>query len=273
MLSLNKTTLSVLLVLGIFSSTAFALEVPRGGAYDKRVKFISYNHEQVVKLIGHYGYSTDIQFAPGENVTNIAMGDPDAWEVAPVENHIFIKPTGEQATTNMTVLTDRRVYTFDLSATGKKTGDMYFQVNFRYPQDEAARRVAEEDSRRLKERMNEKAPNAWTNWNYWVFGSREVSPWRAYDDGRFTYFKFSGNTSIPAIYIKHADGSETLLNPTMDSDHPDTMIVEKVAPRFVLRNGKYIANVYNESFNPHGLINTSGTTSPGVKRVIKGGAQ
>ncbi|ECC3326753.1 type IV secretion protein, partial [Salmonella enterica subsp. enterica] len=26
-------------------------------------------------------------------------------------------------------------------------------------------------------------------------------------------------------------------------------------------------------FNPHGLINTSGTTSPGVKRVIKGGAQ
>ncbi|MBZ2219320.1 TrbG/VirB9 family P-type conjugative transfer protein, partial [Escherichia coli] len=122
-------------------------------------------------------------------------------------------------------------------------------------------------------RMNEKAPNAWTNWNYWVFGSREVSPWRAYDDGRFTYFKFSGNTSIPAIYIKHADGSETLLNPTMDSDHPDTMIVEKVAPRFVLRNGKYIANVYNESFNPHGLINTSGTTSPGVKRVIKGGAQ
>lgn len=160
MLSLNKTTLSVLLVLGIFSSTAFALEVPRGGAYDKRVKFISYNHEQVVKLIGHYGYSTDIQFAPGENVTNIAMGDPDAWEVAPVENHIFIKPTGEQATTNMTVLTDRRVYTFDLSATGKKTGDMYFQVNFRYPQDEAARRVAEEDARRLKERMNEKAPNA-----------------------------------------------------------------------------------------------------------------
>ncbi|PHM51289.1 P-type conjugative transfer protein VirB9 [Xenorhabdus sp. KK7.4] len=272
-MTFNKKILSASLVIGLLSSSAFALEIPKGGVYDKRVKFISYNQEQVVKLVGHYGYSTNIQFAPGENVTNIAMGDPDAWEVAPVANHIFIKPTGEKAATNMTVLTDRRVYTFELSAveTNKRTSEMFFQVNFRYPQDEAKLQQFEENSRKLKLRLNEKNPNAWTNWNYWVFGSREISPWQAYDDGRFTYFKFSGNSSIPAVYIKHDDGSETLLNPTMDADSTDTMIVEKVAAKFVLRKGHYVVNIFNESYSPHGIINTNGTTSPGVKRVIRGG--
>ncbi|EGX9545927.1 P-type conjugative transfer protein VirB9 [Salmonella enterica] len=269
----HKKALPVLLALGLMSSSAFALEIPKGGVYDKRVKFISYNTEQVTKLIGHYGYSTDIQFAPGENVTNIAMGDPDAWDVAPVANHIFIKPTGDNASTNMTVLTDRRVYTFDLSANNKTTGDMYFQVNFRYPQDEAAKRIAEDDARRLKQRLNEKTPNAWTNWNYWVFGSRAISPIRVWDDGRFTYLKFSGNASIPAVYIKHADGSESLVNPAMDSEHTDTMIIEKVAAKFTLRKGQYVVNLFNESYNPNGLINTNGTTSPGVKRVIRGGTE
>ena len=75
------------------------------------------------------------------------------------------------------------------------------------------------------------------------------------------------------MYIKHADGSESLVNPAMDSEHTDTMIIEKVAAKFTLRKGQYVVNLFNESYNPNGLINTNGTTSPGVKRVIRGGTE
>ena len=258
------------------SSPAFSLEVPAPGPLDSRVRFVDYKTAEVVQLVGHYGYSTHVQFDPSESITKIALGDPHAWELAPIDNHLFIKPTAEDAATNMTIVTSQRVYNFELSAHWSGNGahprpnDMLFQVNFRYPEQEAARMAAEAEAARLRDKLNQKEPTPAFNWNYWGKGSQEVTPNSAYDDQRFTYLKFANNREMPAVYVVNPDGSESLVNTSIDPTQPDTIVVHKIARQFVLRKGNSVACVFNESFDANGITNTAGTTIPGVERVIRG---
>lgn len=257
-------------------ASVLSLEVPKGGPCDKRVKFIDYNAAEVVQLVGHYGFSTHIQFAAGEMVQQIAMGDKKAWEVAPVENHLFLKPVGDKAATNMTVITSRRVYNFELSAHWSRNGahprpnDMFFQVNFRYPLDEAAKESAKAKVQELRERLKQDNKPVPTNWNYWAQGSAEVTPNRAFDDSRFTYFQFTNNREMPAIYVINSDGSESLVNTHIDPKRPDTIAVHKIARQMVLRKGGAVACIFNKSYDPDGIGNATGTTVRGVERVVKG---
>lgn len=270
-----KKTLCLSALLLMASHSVMALETPHPGIFDQRVKFIDYNPFNVVKLVGNFGFSTHIQFADGEKVEQIAIGDKDAWEVAPVENHIFIKPKGEKAYTNMTVITAYRVYNFDLSARPQSevrpsTNELYFQINFRYPDDELKKAQQLAEAKKLKDKINtDKAPTP-HNWNYWAKGSLEVSPNSAFDDGQFTYFKFANNREMPAIYIVNSDGSESLVNTNIDPTRSDTIAVHRISKQFVLRKGKAVACVFNKSYDPDGIANTTGTMSPGVTRVIKG---
>jgi type IV secretion system protein VirB9 len=255
----------------------FALEVPKGGAYDQRVKTIDYNNAEVVQLVGHYGFSTHIQFAENEETERIGGGDLEAWQIGIYQNHLFIKPVGEKATTNMTVVTTRRVYNFELSAHWSQNGahphpnDMFFQVNFRYPEDVAARALAEANAQELQERMKKESEPVPANWNYWARGSEEVTPNRVFDDSRFTYFKFSNNREMPAIYVVGPDGSESLVNTHIDPEWPDTIVVHKIAPQMVLRKGASVSCIFNKAYDPDGIDNPSGTTVRGVERVVKGG--
>ena len=153
----------ILILMILLSQSVFALETPHSGRFDRRVKHINYNQQQVVKLVGHYGFSTDIAFAVGEAIKQIAMGDADAWAVTPVDNHIFIKPKAEIAVTNMTVLTNKRVYNFELSAHWSKNGahphpnDMMFSVQFNYPNANKLKRELKTEKQQLQKQLNSTA--------------------------------------------------------------------------------------------------------------------
>lgn len=267
--------IALAVALGLSGNT-YALEIPHGGPLDERVKFIDYRAEEVTQLVGHYGFSTHIQFSPSESVEQIAMGDKEAWEVAPVDNHIFIKPKGDEATTNMTVVTSRRVYNFELSAHWSQNGahphpnDMFFQINFRYPEEIAARAEREAEAQRLQERLNQSDEPVAANWDYWAKGSQEVTPSKAFDNGRFTFLTFANNSEMPAIYMVNPDGTESLVNTHIDPENPDTIVVHKVGRQLVMRKGNSVACIFNESYDPEGVTNTTGTTIPGVERVIRG---
>jgi type IV secretion system protein VirB9 len=141
------------------SSVTHAEVVPAGGRHDARVKVVAFNADDVVKVVGHFGYATDIVFASYEDVGAgaIAVGDSDAWEVAPAGNHLFVKPRAKGAVTNMTVVTSKRTYQFSLDArdvSGVTRGDnasMFFSVRFTYPDDEAAAAKALADQRRRED--------------------------------------------------------------------------------------------------------------------------
>ncbi|WP_132143843.1 P-type conjugative transfer protein VirB9 [Luteibacter rhizovicinus] len=247
--------------------------VPVQGTFDHRMKTVRYNRSDVVRIVGHYGYSTDIEFAQGEAITHIAIGDSLAWEVAPAANHLFVKPREDNAVTNMTVVTDRHVYQFSLDASKAVTSrdrTMFFQVRFAYPDDDAARerverdaRIATSNARRMESAL--KRTEEARNWNYHACGAKDFRPSEVYDDGRFTYMRFPGAQRIPAIFAIDADGSEGIVNGAMRGDQ---FVVHTLARRFVLRLGNAVACIENRTYNAHGTAIPQGTTSPNVVREI-----
>ena len=48
------------------------------------------------------------------------------------------------------------------------------------------------------------------NASYTYTGSRQNVPLRVFDDGRSTYFRWAEGAATPAVFIKAADGGETL---------------------------------------------------------------
>ena len=55
----------------------------------------------------------------------------------PTKNRIFLKPIEDDATTNMTVITDRRIYFFEMNAEEAKNirdKNISFIVKFVYPE-------------------------------------------------------------------------------------------------------------------------------------------
>jgi len=253
-----------------------ALERPEGGNLDERIKFIDYNPTEVVDIVVHYGYSTHIQFSNSEVVDKIAMGDRDAWSIGEVNNHLFLKAVKEKAGTNMTVVTNKRVYNFELSAHWSINGshpipnDMLFQLTFKYPEE--AKKKAEKIrlAKALEKELNSSPIANAGNQNYWAKGSEELIPNKAFDDKRFTYLTFANNKEMPAIFVINSDGTESLVNTNIDPLNKDTIIIHKIAKQLVLRNGNAVACVFNQSYDPNGIRNVNGTTSSSVKRVLKG---
>lgn len=263
-------------VVSTFPGAALALEVPEPGPFDDRVKFINYNSSQVVKIVGHFGFSTHIQFREGEEVVKVALGDPKAWELKPYKNHVFLKPLGDDPITNMQVLTSERVYNFELDAHWSENGahpvpnDMFFQINFRYPDEEAALAKAKAEALELKAKLNDTPEPEPKNWNYWAKGSQEITPSRAFDDERFTYLEFPNNREIPAVFVVDADGNESLVNIHVDPENPGRVVIHRVVKRIMLRKGNAVTCIFNQSYDPDGIGNPTGTTAPGVHRVIRG---
>lgn len=105
-------------------------------ATDSRIKTFVYSENEVYRLVLHYGYQAHIQLDKKEQIQAISVGDSYAWKVTPIDYRIFVKPLEESAHTNLTIITDRRTYQFDLQS--KEPGDsieddLVYQVRFYYP--------------------------------------------------------------------------------------------------------------------------------------------
>ncbi len=262
---------------------ALAELTPQKGQYDPRVRVVDYNPLNVVKLATFYGVSTHVQFADGETIRDVAVGDDQAWKVVPRGNHLFIKPHAMKADTNVTVVTDKRTYHFALvvqprplkDATAWADPNLIFSLTFRYPDEEAARHGTISAKQALQARAGEvraklgDARNQGQNFDYWVAGSDEISPTAAHDDGRFIYLTFSNNRDMPAVYSVDAQGSEALINTNVVDGN--TIVIQRLVSHLMLRKGNAVASVVNKSFDLNGgTDNTTGTVAPDVERVIKG---
>ena len=109
---------------------------------DSRIKTYIYSPNEVYLLVLHYGFQSHIEFAKGENIDTITLGDTYAWKITPLENRIFIKPMEKNIRTNMTIITNKRTYQFDLVAKELEDGDekdLVYVVRFYYPQKKKRR--------------------------------------------------------------------------------------------------------------------------------------
>lgn len=210
-------------------------------APDARIRTVLYSADRVVHIDAFFGYQLMIQFSPAERIENVAIGDGATWQVTPnkAADLLFVKPVERAAPTNMTVVTDQRSYLFELdahpAATARTLG-MTYVVRFAYPPPPAVAVVAPPPP-----------PPERRNVAFSYTGARELLPSVVFDDGRFTYFRWPAETTTPAIFAVAADGSESLVNYTWRDGY---LVVEEVAPRFSLRDGKVVTTVVNQGWRP-----------------------
>jgi type IV secretion system protein VirB9 len=217
-----------------------------GGPTDPRIRTIFYDPDRVVRLDAFVGYQMMLQFAPDERVENVAIGEGSTWQITPNKEAtlLFIKPMEHAVHTNMTVITDRREYLFDLAAhPASEAGALgiTYVVRFAYPPPPVVVALAPPPKPPPPERRN---------MAYGYVGDRDLVPSLVFDDGRFTYFQWPANTVIPALFVIGPDGRETLA----EYSHRDGLqVVEQLAPRFRLRDGKRVTTVINETWRPPSL--------------------
>lgn len=208
-----------------------------------RSEQFSYSPTRVFTVTGQRAIQTLIQFAEDETIENIALGDAAAWQVTPNKraNMLFIKPLYARGRTNMTVVTDRRRYLFDLTIAGPK-GRAIYAIQFVYPEDQMAaallaRRtdplLAGEAMLPPPEPAGPPKPEINTSWG--MTGDQVLRPARIYDDGEATFIAWSASTELPGVFAFGNDGKEGPVNYTVRGDY---LVIDGVAPRFVLRRGK-----------------------------------
>jgi type IV secretion system protein VirB9 len=265
----------------LLASSADAEQKPRPGGYDPRVHVVAYNPMNVVRVIGSPTNSTQIVFAPGEEITQVAIGDADAWLAQPAGNLLFIKPTEVRPSTNMQVVTKRldgsnRSYQFRLVAVepgpdGESSA--MFAVNITYPKDERAARAAAEAQRAAgatERAAQAQLANAWAqgprNWRYVAQGSVMIEPTEVSDNGRQTAFRFPGNMRVPTIYTAAPDGTETIVPYTTIGD---MTVVQTTARIFTLRDGQEVLRIINQGYDPVGRNPGTGTGTPDLTRTVR----
>ena len=232
-----------LLALTLPHSPAHALQEPRPIATDSRIRTLRYSPNEVYQFIGHYGYQSTIEFGEDEKIQTVSIGDSLAWMVNPAGNRLFLKPIEQNALTNMTVITDKYSYLFELHAEETqdiRAADMVFVVRFIYPQAD----TASLDYTQYEPLPDlEKDANKY-NFDYTIRGSTVIEPIRIFDDGNFTYFEFRDkNAELPAFYTVDSTNNEALVNYRKRGNY---IVVERLSPRFTLRRGPEILCVYNE---------------------------
>jgi len=172
---------------------------------------------------------------------------------------LFVKPLEPAARTNMTVMTDKRTYLFDLVAS-PKAGALYV-LQFRYPELEKAaeearlaaaaeaeaqaiRAAAAPDPAVAEGSANpaDSADPAKFNFAWASAGAPELLPSRAYDDGEAVFLTWAPGAPIPAILVTNAEGDEGPVNYTTRGD---TVVVDGVPARIILRSGRDTATLTN----------------------------
>ena len=271
-MKLGRWIWGTVLVLCVWASQyAFAEQTPRPGLVDSRIRVVAYDPDQVIKIRGYVGYQILFEFAEGETFVNLAAGDNKALDVGYEANHLVIKPLAEKVATNITVITNRRVYQFDYSATAAKPnpalGNVIYSLRFIYPQDEAKKAAEQLEQERTNQQLAGQGPQRPRNSNYWACGSSAIRPVSAYDDGVQTRLRFAAHSEFPAMYVKNDDDSESLLNFTVEGED---VVIHRVSHRFVLRRGRLVACIENRSFDGGGERLQSETLVPGVERRTKG---
>ena len=247
--------------------------VPPAGKVDARVRVHAYNADDVILLRGYVGYQIHLQFAEGEEFVNLGSGDNGAFDVGAERNRLFIKPKEARASTNLTVLTNRRAYHLDyvVSATapaGAAARRMVYSIRFTYPEEEARAAAANLQDRETEARMQKGTAGRASNADYWFCGSESLKPVSAHDDGVQTRLRFQARSDFPALFVQNDDGSESLLNFHVEKDE---VIIHRVARRLVLRRGKLAGCIVNQSFADRAPRTSTHTSAPGVQRITAGG--
>ena len=236
----------------LLPALAVALVVSPVSAQDSRIRERMYDPSEVVTIEGRTKFQATIAFREDERIENVAIGDSQAWQVTPNKraNLLFIKPLSPTARTNLTVVTDRHTYLFDLVA-NPKARPLYV-LRFIYPEVIEPEQPILVGGPNAVESAAASDPYAVVDpamLNFAWAGSgkkaddRDLLPLRTYDDGEATFLTWPAGKSVPAILIKDHKGVE---GPVNFAVRGDIIVVDGVPREIILRSGDDVAILVNQ---------------------------
>jgi len=241
--------------LALMSVTLAAPVMAQDGG-DARIQTLTFDEAQVFTIRGRVRVQTTIKFREDERIENVALGDSKAWQVQPnkAQSILFVKPLEPSAATNMTVVTSRRTYLFDLVASPRN--EPLYVLQFAYPEAEKAEEearlaaAAEEEAREEANALEMTAATdpyavidpSMLNFEWAAQGDRELLPARAYDDGEAVFLTWPADQPIPAILVTNERGELGAVNFTVRGD---TVVLDEVPGQIVLRSGDDAATLTN----------------------------
>ena len=210
-------------------------------ATDHRIRTLRYDSNEIVTVPGRSNIQSTIEFNSDEHIESIAVGNSGAWQVTP--NHraslLFVKPLVRLSRTNMTVITDKRTYMFDL-VTGRREAAPIYSLRFTYPAEQVqAAKLAVAPI--PPPPTPAPASPVELNFAWKTKGAVEVLPGRIFNDGQSLYLSWSHDALLPAISTVANDGREASLNYRLSGDY---IVITPVPDNVMLRYGKKTAEAF-----------------------------
>jgi type IV secretion system protein VirB9 len=210
---------------------------------DNRIRSLAYDPDHIVQILGKAGIQSTIEFAADERIENVAVGDSNAWQITPNRRAslLFVKPLTPRSRTNMTVVTDRRTYMFDLVAGDKWTTPVY-ALKFSYPNDKPAEaemkpgQTVSQIAAAASQPPAAMADKLHFDWQSKGYG--KLIPSRVFDDGAAIYLSWNRETPLPAILTISEDRKEGPLTYRMSGEY---IVISPIPQNLVLRYGNRMA--------------------------------
>ena len=145
MITVKNTIFSILfsvVLFGVPNLWAFQ-DYDEQEAKDNRIRKYVFNENEVFLLTLSSGFNTRIEFATCEKIQDVILGDMYSWKAKHYsKNRLFLSVLEDNVRTNMTVITNKRIYEFDLVSVDQKSLDMdpdlnnpVYVVKFSYPKN------------------------------------------------------------------------------------------------------------------------------------------
>lgn len=218
--------------------------VPGASARDARIRYVTFNNDDVTTVRAALGISTMVELSPTEVIETVSAGDTKGWSIVPKRGSrfLFVKPLERDAWTNVNVVTNRRVYSLLLQATNSDRDRASFQVRFKYPDEDVNARLLSQARESAADPELKNLNYADLNYDYAYKGDDSLKPRTIFDDGTKVFLEFKGD--IPAIFVVDDKRHESLVNVRTQGKYT---IIDKVARQFTLRaDGKTLC-LYNRA--------------------------
>jgi len=219
---------------------------PTRAGYVNAVQVYPFSDGALYQLYAAPGEITDIALQPGEQLVGpgpVAAGDTVRWIIGDTESgsgptrreHILVKPTRADLTTNLVINTDRRTYHLELRSAEKT---YMASVSWAYPADQLIALRGQSAEAEAAAPIASGVDIDALNFRYRIEGDSPAwRPLRAFDDGRQVFIEFPTGIAqgeMPPLWVIGAEGGAELVNYRVRGDH---MIVDRLFAAAELRLG------------------------------------
>jgi len=206
----------------------------------------------------------------GSDTSPISLGlTAGGWNVSALQD-IFINevynPNGSQNNGRVGGIAYRFDYAVSAQRPDPVVDDVMYAVRFLYSPSPGQIPSGPSPAQQVETDLARARAARPRNIDYWYCGSPTVKPITASDDGVHTRLTFGAKAELPAIFVRNDDGSESLLNFSMDAGD---VVIHRVAPKFIVRRGRLTGCIVNRGFVGSGERLESGTVAPDVLRERK----